>query len=121
VKTEKKYRIADAAERIALTDLMAKLDEVAAAGITDPAEIQNAVLEVGRRDPYRTPNKDGGFNVGGSWFSMLYQILLGEEKGPRFGSFAAIYGVANTRALIAKALSGDLIREHEAFLAARAS
>ncbi len=119
VKTEKKYRMPDEAERVALTDLMRKLDDVAAAGITDPVEIQNAVLEIGRRDPYRTPNKDGGFNVGGSWFSMLYQILLGEEKGPRFGSFAAIYGVANTRALIAKALSGDLIREHEAFLAAR--
>ena len=73
----------------------------------------------GRRDPYRTPNKEGGFNVGGSWFSMLYQVLLGEEKGPRFGSFAAIYGVENTRTLIANALSGDLMREHEAFLKAR--
>ena len=43
-----------------------------------------------------------------AWFNMLYQVLLGEEKGPRFGSFAALYGVANTRALIAKALKGEL-------------
>ena len=34
------------------------------------------------------------------------EILLGQERGPRFGSFVALYGVAETRALIAKALSG---------------
>jgi lysyl-tRNA synthetase class 1 len=47
-------------------------------------------------------------------------VLLGENRGPRFGSFVALYGVAETRALIAKALSGDLAKEHEAFLAGRA-
>jgi lysyl-tRNA synthetase, class I len=119
VKTQKTYRMPDEGERAALIDLAAKLDGLAKAGITDAGEIQDAVLDIGRRDPYRTPNKEGGFNVGGSWFAMLYQVLLGEEKGPRFGSFAAIYGVANTRALIEKALSGALIREHEAFLAGR--
>ena len=45
--------------------------------------------------------------------------MFGEDQGPRFGSFAAIYGLPNTRALIAKALAGDLVREHAAFLAAR--
>ena len=39
---------------------------------------------------------------------MLYAVLLGEERGPRFGSFVALYGVEETRALIAKALSGEL-------------
>ena len=43
---------------------------------------------------------------------MLYQVLLGEERGPRFGSFAALYGIGNTRALIAKALQGELARPH---------
>jgi lysyl-tRNA synthetase, class I len=119
VKPKKNYRLPDAGERVALQDLITKLDEIAAAGITDAAAIQDGILNIGRRDPYRVPNKEGGFNVGGNWFSMLYQVLLGEEKGPRFGSFVAIYGVANTKALIEKALSGDLIREHEAFLAAR--
>ena len=52
-----------------------------------------------------------------AWFGSIYNVLLGEERGPRFGSFIALYGVAETRALIAKALAGDLIREHEAFLA----
>jgi lysyl-tRNA synthetase class 1 len=39
---------------------------------------------------------------------MLYQVLIGQEKGPRFGSFAALYGVGETRALIGKALKGAL-------------
>jgi lysyl-tRNA synthetase, class I len=48
--------------------------------------------------------------VAQSWFNMLYQVLLGEEKGPRFGSFTALYGIANTRALIEKALRGELVK-----------
>ena len=43
-----------------------------------------------------------------NFFAGLYQILLGQEKGPRFGSFVALYGVAETRALIEKALAGTL-------------
>jgi lysyl-tRNA synthetase, class I len=39
---------------------------------------------------------------------MIYQVLIGQERGPRFGSFAALYGTQNTRDLIAKALAGDL-------------
>jgi lysyl-tRNA synthetase class 1 len=33
----------------------------------------------------------------------------------------ALYGVPETRALIEKALRGDLVREHEAFVKARAA
>ncbi len=119
VKPAKKYRLPTDPERAALGDLVVALRKVAADGMTDPGLIQDAVLDVGRRDPYRTPSKDGGWNVGGSWFQMLYQVLLGEERGPRFGSFVAIYGAANTVALIEKALAGELLAEHERFLAAR--
>jgi lysyl-tRNA synthetase class 1 len=119
VKPAKKYRAPTEAERVALTDLIAALKRVAADGVTDPGLIQDAILDVGRRDPYRTPSKDGGWNVGGSWFQVLYQVLLGEERGPRFGSFVAIYGAANTVALIEKALAGELLAEHERFLKAR--
>ena len=45
------------------------------------------------------------------FFQMLYQVLLGQERGPRFGSFVALYGIDETRALIARALAGDLIRD----------
>ena len=55
-----------------------------------------------------TPERPG---VSNDWFAMLYQVLLGEQEGPRFGSFVALYGVAETRALIAQALAGALVKE----------
>ena len=39
------------------------------------------------------------------WFNMLYQVLLGQEKGPRFGSFVAAYGLQNTVDMIDGALA----------------
>ena len=42
-----------------------------------------------------TPDKPG---VSNAWFGAIYQVLLGEERGPRFGSFIELYGVENTRA-----------------------
>jgi len=54
-----------------------------------------------------TPERPG---VSNDFFNMLYAVLLGEEKGPRFGSFAALYGVQETRALIARALAGELCK-----------
>ena len=46
------------------------------------------------------------------FFNTLYEILLGEKQGPRFGSFVALYGVDETRALIDRALTGELIKQH---------
>ena len=54
-----------------------------------------------------TPERPG---VSIEWFNAIYQVLLGEPRGPRFGSFVALYGVKETRALIAKALAGDLVQ-----------
>jgi lysyl-tRNA synthetase class 1 len=54
-----------------------------------------------------TPERPG---VSLAWFNALYQILLGEERGPRFGSFVALFGVAETRALIEDALSGKFLK-----------
>jgi len=89
-------------------------------------DIQTALYDVARPIPrYQdlkakgaTPERPG---VSNDWFNMLYRVLLGENRGPRFGSFVALYGVAETRTLIAAALSGDLARQHEAFLATRKS
>jgi lysyl-tRNA synthetase class 1 len=63
-----------------------------------------------------TPERPG---VSNDWFGMLYAVLLGEARGPRFGSFVALYGIAPTRTLIADALAGELVRRHESFLAER--
>ena len=75
-----------------------------------PDEIQQKVYDIGRREPYTTTQKDGSVGVAQSWFNMLYQVLLGEEKGPRFGSFVALYGIENTRGLIARAVKGELVK-----------
>jgi lysyl-tRNA synthetase class 1 len=121
VRPQKRYRLPDEREAAALADLDAALS--AHEGSTDSDALQAVVYEVGRTHFPDTSGKskspDGRPGVAQTWFATIYGILLGQERGPRFGSFVALYGVAETRALIAQALSGDLVREHEAFLAAR--
>ena len=70
--------------------------------------IQDVVYEIGRREPFldhKKKAKDGKPGVSLDWFNMLYQVLLGQEKGPRFGSFVAVYGVKNTVDMIDGALA----------------
>ena len=57
--------------------------------------LQTMTFEVG---------KTHGFENLRDWFKALYETLLGSSQGPRMGSFIALYGVANTRKLIAEAL-----------------
>jgi lysyl-tRNA synthetase, class I len=108
VKPAKTYRAADEVEAKALAELAAALGTLPEG--STPEEIQKVVYDIGRREPWTTTQKDGSVGVAQSWFNMLYQVLLGEERGPRFGSFTALYGIANTRKLIAKALTGELVK-----------
>ncbi len=127
VKPQKTYRLADEVEAASLqrlSDVLATF-ETGERPVTAEA-IQEEIYNVGRAEPrYQdlkakgaTPERPG---VSIEWFNTIYQVLLGEPRGPRFGSFTALYGVKETRALIAKALAGDLVREHEAFLKSRAA
>ena len=113
VAPKKVFRHPDAVEREALVALDASLGALEAAGVTDPDAIQNAVYEVGRSfEPFQDKEKtgpDGRPGVALVWFATLYQILLGMKRGPRFGSVVAIYGIPETRALIARALAGELV------------
>ena len=106
VLPDKKFREPTDAERAALIDLRDALSQLAADA---PAEgIQNVVYEVGRREPFldeKKKAKDGKPGVSLDWFNMLYQVLLGQEKGPRFGSFVAVYGLQNTVDMIDGALA----------------
>ena len=90
-------RIPDAGEAAAL----AALDEELAATADDatPELLQNIIYEIGK-DPHY------GFENLRDWFKALYETLLGSPQGPRMGSFIALYGVENTRRLIAEALDG---------------
>ena len=87
-------RKAEGVEVAALNRLDAELAPLPADA---PAEdIQNIVYEIG---------KTGGFENLRDWFKALYETLLGSSAGPRMGSFIALYGIANTRKLIAEALA----------------
>jgi len=108
VKPAKKYRAASTEEAAALTDLVSALRGLPEG--STPEAIQQKVYDIGRREPYTVTQKDGSIGVGQTWFNMLYQVLLGEEKGPRFGSFAALYGLGNTVKLIEGALKGALVK-----------
>jgi lysyl-tRNA synthetase, class I len=121
VRPAKRYRLPDDAERGALQELSDAL--APHEGSTDAELLQALVYEVGRKHfpdlSGKSKSPDGRPGVSQSWFATIYQVLLGQERGPRFGSFVALYGVAETRALIAQALAGELQREHERFLQER--
>ncbi len=82
-------------EAAALRDLDAYLASVP---VDTPAEdLQTQVYEIGKK-------KEHGFENLRDWFKALYQTLLGSDQGPRMGSFIALYGIENSRQLIAEAL-----------------
>jgi lysyl-tRNA synthetase class 1 len=94
VRPAKTYRAPTEMERAALADLRAELD-----GQPDDATaetIQNAIFAVGKRHAFPELR---------AWFGCLYQVLLGQNEGPRFGHFVEIYGIPETIALIDHALA----------------
>ncbi|MCO5070935.1 MAG: lysine--tRNA ligase [Rhizobiaceae bacterium] len=111
VRPAKVYRAPDEVERQALSQLSDALADLPPD--TGSEAIQNAALNVARQiERYQDHTKkspEGGPGVSVAFFQMIYQILIGQERGPRFGSFAALYGTDNTRALIAQALAGELV------------
>ncbi len=113
VRPQKSYRAATEEEAAAFRDLAQTLESHE--GSTDPDELQAVVYEVGRRHfpdlSGKAKSPDGRPGVAKTWFASIYNVLLGEAQGPRFGSFIALYGVAETRALIGKALEGAFVAE----------
>ncbi|MCD8520492.1 MAG: lysine--tRNA ligase [Alphaproteobacteria bacterium] len=97
----KQYRAPDERETAALKDLAARLDKMESGLESD--EYMTEVFSAGKENGY---DKDELRN----WFQALYQILLGQDQGPRFGSFVALYGVKETVALINDALAGKFAK-----------
>ncbi len=89
----------DDKERAALEDLAARLD--AMGDQRDGKLVQDVVYDVG---------KTHGFDPLRTWFAALYEVLLGQTQGPRFGSFAALFGCAKTAAMIRSALAGEFLK-----------
>jgi lysyl-tRNA synthetase class 1 len=119
VKPTKVFRAATDQERAAMEELSAclgdadkALDVIARKNAKDGVEanlpevdwqdeefLQSIVYAVG---------KTHGFEPLRAWFSALYEVLMGASQGPRFGGFIALYGIAETQALIADGLAGRL-------------
>ncbi|MET0364322.1 MAG: lysine--tRNA ligase [Sphingobium sp.] len=91
-------RAPDGNEAAALRELDAQLGALSDDATAE--DIQTIVYEIGK-DPHY------GFDQLRDWFKALYQTLLGADQGPRMGSFIALYGIENSRRLIAEAL--DLV------------
>jgi len=91
-----RHRPPDEIEAAALRDLDARL--AALPGTADAETIQTHVYEVGKAHPFESLR---------DWFKALYEILLGTAQGPRMGSFIALYGIDNSRKLIAEALARE--------------
>jgi lysyl-tRNA synthetase class 1 len=99
VAPKKQYRAPSDVEHGALTDLAESLkanEQAQYPGDTQAEKLQNLVYAIGKRHPF-APLK--------SWFDCLYQVLLGQVEGPRFGGFIALYGVERTIALVETSLA----------------
>ncbi len=99
VRPNKRFRAPSEQERAAMAELADKFRALPRDCI-DGELIQNEVYEVG---------KTHGFEPLRAWFQALYEVLLGQSQGPRFGSFTAVFGIERTIALIDQALAGELV------------
>ena len=96
VRPTRQRRAPTAVERDALADLARRLDTLPED--SEPEVIQAEIYAIGKAHRFE-PLRD--------WFKALYEVLLGQSEGPRFGSFVALYGVAATAALIRESLAAD--------------
>ena len=57
-----------------------------------PEEIQTCVYKVGKENGYEKNLRD--------WFKLIYEVVFGEENGPRMGFFISFFGLKETIELI---------------------
>jgi lysyl-tRNA synthetase class 1 len=100
VRPKKRYRAATQKEREALSALADALENMAEE--RNPETVQNLVYEIGKSHAFE-PLRD--------WFKAIYEVALGQQQGPRFGSFAALFGCSQTAVLIRTALSGAFMAD----------
>ena len=97
----KQYRMPDERERAALEDLANRLEKLPEAA--DSETIQTEVFSAGKENGYDQSELR-------TWFQAIYEVLIGQSQGPRFGSFIELYGVQKTIDLIRDALDGKLAK-----------
>jgi lysyl-tRNA synthetase class 1 len=101
VLPHKNYRLPNDKERHALAALADALESLD--GERDAENVQSVIYAIG---------KEHGFDPLRDWFKAIYEVAMGQTQGPRFGSFAALFGCQETAVLIRRALDGAFV-EHE--------
>ena len=90
VEPNKKFKTPNDIEKKALKNLVLKLEKIDQK--SNPEDIQTIVYSVGKENGYEKNLRD--------WFKLIYQVLFGEEDGPRMGFFVSFFGLKETIRLI---------------------
>ena len=90
VEPNKKFKTPNQNEKKALNNLLLKLEDINQN--FEPEEIQTIIYSVGKENGYEKNLRD--------WFKLIYQVLFGEENGPRMGFFISFFGLKETINLI---------------------
>jgi len=90
IKKNKKYKKPSDAEKTALEALIKILDECN--DKMSPEDIQTLIYSVGKKNGYSENLRD--------WFRLIYEVVFGDENGPRMGFFISFFGVKETKDLI---------------------
>ena len=86
VKQNKKFKKPSLIEKKALENLVLKLSEIGQS--LKPEEIQTIVYSIGKENGYEKNLRD--------WFKLIYEVVFGEENGPRMGYFVSFFGLKET-------------------------
>ena len=92
VKPNKKYRKPNDKEKKALKDLVKRLKDCKEQ--MDPEAIQTIVYSVGKDNGYQENLRE--------WFKAIYEIIFGDQNGPRMGFFISFFGIKESIELINK-------------------
>ena len=90
VEPTKKFKKPNLKEKIALENLIKKLNKIDQT--LSPEEIQTHVYTVGKENGYEKNLRN--------WFKLIYEVIFGEENGPRLGFFISFFGLKETIELI---------------------
>ena len=90
IKKNKKYKKPNLEEKKSLEALVVALKECS--DEMQPEEIQTKIYTVGKENGYKENLRD--------WFRLIYEVVFGDENGPRMGFFISFFGVKETQELI---------------------
>jgi len=90
IKQQKKYKKPNTDEKKALEALIKTLENCNDKML--PEDIQTLIYSTGKENGYAENLRD--------WFKLIYEVVFGDENGPRMGFFISFFGVNETKQLI---------------------